>query len=410
MLSMRARRAASRSHTASPTTYASLGGSSRRRAHSTNRSGSGLARRTSPRSTTTVSSGTPSAASEPSISGCRPEVAIPWVIPRSRSSASRSTAPGSGRRSSAGSSSRNSSPWRRWTSAASWSVRSRPSSRATARWSGDDAVPRGLAVASAVALRAGIVVAAVVVVALAVARLMVVVLPVIIAILLTNLLMPAMQALLRRGWRPAPAAAASTLLAVLGFAGLWALIIPGVVSQSDELVSSLQQGAGHAVSVLEPLGVSRADVETAIDDGLRSIQANEVITGAVLLTTWAAAVVLIVMLTFFFLKDGERLWDWVIELFHEDRQPAVRMLRAGARSPSAKREGSGAPAARAAARRSAIAGPCLNPCPEPPPTNHTPSCSGWRAAMKCESGDRSYRHVRAATIGASSSAGNRSRP
>ena len=58
--------------------------------------------------------------------------------------------------------------------------------------------------------------------------------------------------------------------------------------------------------------------------------ANEVITGAVLLTQWAAAVVLIVVLTFFFLKDGGRIWDWVIELFHEDRQPVLREV--GARS------------------------------------------------------------------------------
>ena len=43
-----------------------------------------------------------------------------------------------------------------------------------------------------------------------------------------------------------------------------------------------------------------------------------------LLTQWAAAVILIVVLTFFFVKDGARLWDWVLELFHEDRQPVLR--------------------------------------------------------------------------------------
>ena len=60
--------------------------------------------------------------------------------------------------------------------------------------------------------------------------------------------------------------------------------------------------------------------------------------------------------------------------------------------PSALRarsgSGSGAPPS-AAAIRSAIAGPCLKPWPEPPPSSHTPGCSGWRAAMKCESGDSS---------------------
>lgn len=206
--------------------------------------------------------------------------------------------------------------------------------RAPAPWKGDDAVPRGLAVASAVVLRTVIVVGGVVLVALAAAKLMLVVLPVIIAVLLTTLLAPPTRWLERHGWRPAPAAFATTLLAVLVFSGLWALIIPGVLSQSDELVASVQEGAGEAVGVLEPLGVGQADVTRAIDEALAGVQgtavADEVLTGAVLVTKWAAAVVLIIVLSFFFLKDGTRLCNWVLELFHEDRQPVLREV--GARS------------------------------------------------------------------------------
>jgi predicted PurR-regulated permease PerM len=193
---------------------------------------------------------------------------------------------------------------------------------------GDDAVPRGLAVASAIALRLLIVAGGVVLVALGASRLMMVVLPVIIALLLTTLLASGARRLEARGWRPSWAAAAVTFLALLVFFGMWALIIPGVLSQSDDLFANLQDGAGKAVSVLEPLGVGRADLDKAIDDGLSSVQgsavANEVLTGAVLLTKWAAAVILIVVLTFFFVKDGARLWEWVLELFHEDRQPVLR--------------------------------------------------------------------------------------
>jgi predicted PurR-regulated permease PerM len=163
---------------------------------------------------------------------------------------------------------------------------------------------------------------------------MMVVLPVIIAVLLTTLLTPPFRWLQARGWRPAPAAGAPTLAAVLVFFGLWALIIPGVLSQSDDLFKNLQEGAAQAVGFLEPLGVGRADVDRAIDEALSSVQgsavANEVLTGAVLLTQWAAAVVLIVVLTFFFLKDGEQIWAWAVELFHEDRQPMLREV--GARS------------------------------------------------------------------------------
>jgi putative heme transporter len=199
---------------------------------------------------------------------------------------------------------------------------------------GDDAVPRGLAVASAITLRLLIVAGGVVLVALGAARMMMVVLPVIISLLLATLLVPAARWLEQRGWRPALAAASVTLAALLVFFGLWALIIPGVLSQSDDLFTNLQDGARQAVSVLEPLGVGREDVDKAINDGLSSVQgsavANEVMTGAVLLTQWAAAVILIVVLTFFFVKDGARLWEWVLELFHEDRQPVLREV--GARS------------------------------------------------------------------------------
>jgi putative heme transporter len=193
---------------------------------------------------------------------------------------------------------------------------------------GDDAVPRGLAVASAVTLRVGIVVGGLVLVALGASRMMMVVLPVIIAVLLTTLLHPGMRWLETHHWRPAPAAAGMTLLAVVVFFGLWAAIIPGVLSQSDDLFANVQDGAGQAVGVLEPLGVGRADVDRAIDKGLSSVRGgavtNEILTGAVLLTQWAAAIILIVVLTFFFLKDGRKLWEWVLELFHEHRQPMLR--------------------------------------------------------------------------------------
>jgi predicted PurR-regulated permease PerM len=199
---------------------------------------------------------------------------------------------------------------------------------------GDDAVPRGLAVASAITLRVLIVMAGIVIVAVGAARLMLVVLPVIISILLTTLLVPLARRLQRHRWRPAPAALASVLLALLVFFGLWALIIPGVLSQSDDLFANVQDGAKQAVGILEPLGVGRGDVDRAIDEGLKSVQggavANEVLTGAMLVTQWAAGIVLIVVLTFFFVKDGDGIWNWIVELFHEDRQDTIR--EAGSRA------------------------------------------------------------------------------
>ena len=189
------------------------------------------------------------------------------------------------------------------------SAQSNGRARPPALIKGDDAVPRGLAVASAITLRLLIVAGGIILVAIGASRMMMVVLPVIIAVLLDDAA-GAGRALARgaaAGGRR-PRRPCVTFAALLVFFGLWALIIPGVLSQSDDLFTNVQDGAGQAVGVLEPLGVGRADVDRAIDDALSSVQgkavANEVLTGAVLLTQWAAAVILIVVLTFFFVKDG----------------------------------------------------------------------------------------------------------
>src|SRR6185436_10406052 len=64
---------------------------------------------------------------------------------------------------------------------------------------------------------------------------------------------------------------------------------------------------------------------------------------------------------------------------------------AGATRSTSASVGSGASAPLShASTRSANAGPCLKPCPEPPPRIHTLGCSGWGAAMKRLSAVSSY--------------------
>jgi predicted PurR-regulated permease PerM len=196
------------------------------------------------------------------------------------------------------------------------------------RWAGDDAVPRGLAVASAVTLRVGIVVGGIVLLALFAQRMMVVVLPVIIALLLATLLAPAARWLEARRWPSRLASFAIVALAFLVFLGMWALIIPGFVSQVPDLIDSVQQGAGQVASVTEPLGISSREARGAVDGALEDLKgrnlASGVLSGALIVTQWAAAVVLILVLTFFFVKDGSQLWDWVVCLFADERREPLR--------------------------------------------------------------------------------------
>ena len=198
------------------------------------------------------------------------------------------------------------------------------------RWAGDDAVPRGLAVTSAITLRVAIVVGGIVLLALFAKRMMVVVIPVIIALLLATLLSPVARWLRHKGARPALASALSVLLAFVVFLGLWGLVIPPFVSQVPDVVQNVQQGAGQIGDAAAPLGLSDKEVQSAIRKARDQLEggqvAGKVLTGAMLIVQWAAAVVLIVVLTFFFLKDGALLRDWTVCLFAERRRGTLREI------------------------------------------------------------------------------------
>src|SRR5215210_4566867 len=198
------------------------------------------------------------------------------------------------------------------------------------RFAGDDAVPRGLAVASAVTLRLIIVLGGIVLLALFAKRMMVVVIPMIIALLLATLLAPLAHYLRSRKFRPALAAALSVLLALTVFLGLWALVIPPFVSQVPEVVENVQQGAGQVADAAKPLGLSDKEAQDAIRKARDQLQgrqaAGTLLNGAILLVQWAAALILILVLTFFFLKDGEQLRDWTVCLFAEERRGPLREI------------------------------------------------------------------------------------
>jgi putative heme transporter len=198
------------------------------------------------------------------------------------------------------------------------------------RWSGDDAVPRGLAVASAVTLRVIIVIGGIVLLALFAKRMLVVVLPVIIALLLATLLAPLARWLRSRNAPPALAAALAVLLAFVVFLGLWGLVIPPFVSQVPDVVENVQQGAGQVADAAAPLGLSDKEVQGAIQKARDQLKggkaAGTLLTGAQLVVQWAAAVILILVLTFYFLKDGEQLRDWTVSLFAEERHGLLREI------------------------------------------------------------------------------------
>src|ERR1700730_6702006 len=74
---------------------------------------------------------------------------------------------------------------------------------------------------------------------------------------------------------------------------------------------------------------------------------------------------------------------------------------------SAKRGSDGPPSNICCATYSPNAGPCLKPCPEPPPANHTLFTCGCRSIKKSPFEVFSYWHTRVSTIGEFARAGKR---
>ncbi|MFT4468306.1 AI-2E family transporter [Arthrobacter sulfonylureivorans] len=162
------------------------------------------------------------------------------------------------------------------------------------------------------------------------------VIPFLIALILAAAVSPVVGLLRRWGWSPALATATAFLgiLAVLG--GVVTGIVFAVRSESDELVRSASEGwlQLQELMVNFPLPLSQEQ----IDEGLASVvdfltsaaagrsalsglsMAAEIITGAVLM-----AVIL-----FFFLKDGPRIWSFLLSWFPAARRP--KLEEAGTRA------------------------------------------------------------------------------
>ncbi len=187
----------------------------------------------------------------------------------------------------------------------------------------ETAVPDQLRLAAAIAWRFLVVAVAVAVVAVALAKLRVVVLPVVLALFLAAVLAPP-AAFLRRRRVPAALAALAVLLASLAvLGGVAALLAPRVVNEFGDIGASVEEGATTVTEwLLEgPLDLSRDDLDRWADRARDELGqrggdiAGGALGGAYLAIEIVAGLLLSLVVVFFFLKDGERMWPWVVGLF-----------------------------------------------------------------------------------------------
>jgi putative heme transporter len=149
----------------------------------------------------------------------------------------------------------------------------------------------------------------------------VVVLPVILALVLATFLSPPAQLAKRRGWPDGLAALVVVLVALAALVGVGSLVWSGL-DDFDELDVSLSGGVAEIQRWFTegPLGLSDAQIEEAFERVQEQIQENVggitagAITGAVVVIEVIVGLVLALVLLFFFLKDGERMWDWLCSL------------------------------------------------------------------------------------------------
>ncbi|MGW2275193.1 AI-2E family transporter [Streptomyces yangpuensis] len=143
--------------------------------------------------------------------------------------------------------------------------------------------------------------------------------PLIIALFLTTLTWPLAAFLRRRGWRPAPAASAVTVLSLLTAAGTVALIAVPVASQSGELADGVTEGIQRLRewAAGPPLNIGDDQITGATDVAMDRLQnsvgsaVSTVATGVGTVFSGLVTAVLALFLMFFFLKDGPRFLPWL---------------------------------------------------------------------------------------------------
>ncbi|HEU4976536.1 MAG TPA: AI-2E family transporter [Baekduia sp.] len=151
-------------------------------------------------------------------------------------------------------------------------------------------------------------------------RLKLVVLPVLFALVFSTFLTPPARWLRRHGWPNALSAAASLVgaLVLVGVLGL--VVVPSTIEELDNLNVSLSGGLGQVEQWLAdgPLTDEQAHtvvghVQDVVNSNLDKIAAGAV-SGAMVTLEILGGLALTLVLLFFFIKDGDRMWAWLVGL------------------------------------------------------------------------------------------------
>ena len=192
-------------------------------------------------------------------------------------------------------------------------------------------VPRALDIAAAWSWRVVVIALVLVMVGWLLSFFAVLVVPIAIALLITALVIPAVDRLERQGLKRA-LATAIVLLGVLGFiAGALTLVGQQLAAGFSDLAAQVAGGIEKIETWLRtgPLDLTQQQLTDGLQNLREALTSSDsaVVDRVTAVGTTVGHVVggffLVLFATFFFLYDGQRIWSWVVRLFPRDaRIPA----------------------------------------------------------------------------------------
>ncbi|WP_459312625.1 AI-2E family transporter [Arthrobacter sp. MDT2-2] len=159
-----------------------------------------------------------------------------------------------------------------------------------------------------------------------------VVIPLLLALILASAIGPFVSWLRRRGWSSTLATGLSfvVLLALIG--GLLAGVVFAVIGQTDTLINSAVQGVDQLINLVQdgPVPVNdeqlQAARDAAVDFATSSTAGTTALAGLSAATNFLTGTLLMVVILFFFLKDGEKIWAFILRAFRDTRLVKARKV------------------------------------------------------------------------------------
>ena len=170
----------------------------------------------------------------------------------------------------------------------------------------------------------------------ALTRLSLVVIPVLLALILAAAIAPFVNWLRRKGWPGALATGVSFLLLLGVFGGLITGIVFAIRSEWSTLVDQAAAGFNQLYELIQngPFTIDASAIEDArdavLDFATSSAAGSGAIAGLSAAGSFATGFLLMAVVLFYFLKDGDRIWAFMLRWFRGERLEKARL--SGART------------------------------------------------------------------------------